>query len=161
MKLWLIEAIRKEYDFEQRKYVGGLPPGDDPWEEPWDKYFSFLIRAETENEARIIAQSRAADEDGQHHDDPTPAWANIAWLSAKYSTCVELTPDGESGVVMSDFNAGQPGPRYSPSLVSSHSMSIAKRWNSHIMALQPLQAPNDARRTRGIARPIPAAWQAG
>lgn len=105
MKLWLIEAIRKEYDFEQGKYVGGLPPGDDPWEVPYDKHSGFVVRAETEKEARKIAQSSAADESGRN-EEPRPAWVNIAWLYAKYSTCVELTSEGKAGVVMSRFNAG-------------------------------------------------------
>lgn len=100
MKLWLIEAKQEEYDFEQGKLVGGLPPGDDPWEDPWDKNLGFVIRAGTEKEAREIAQSAAADEDGRHCGGPIPAWANIAWLSAKYSTCVELTAEGEKGVII-------------------------------------------------------------
>ena len=82
MKLWILLPIHRD--------------GFDPWEPWYDKAFGFVVRAETENEARQFANRNAGDE---NWDDKTP------WLDGKYSTCDELVPNGEAGVVLRDFNA--------------------------------------------------------
>lgn len=76
MKLWLLRAR----------------VGDPLWDTPWDKYFGFVVRAETEAQARHVVPS--ADEDCE------------AWLDPAHSTCEELTGDGDVGVVLGDFHAG-------------------------------------------------------
>jgi len=79
MKLWLL------------KYINGLPIDDDPWEPWYDKNFGFVIRAETEHSARKIASGEHGAEDAK------------AWTEDKYSTCEELTPNGEEGSIICDF----------------------------------------------------------
>ena len=82
MKLWLIKA-RED-----------LPKRTNPWEPWYDKAFGFVIAAETEEIARQLAADNAGDEHGQ------------SWLSEIYSTCVELTSNRPSGLVLKDFSSG-------------------------------------------------------
>lgn len=77
MKLWILLPNKKS-----RKW--------DPW---YDKAFGFVVRAETEGEARALAEARSGDES---RNKPT-------WTDAKCSSCVELTQEGEAGVIMRDF----------------------------------------------------------
>jgi hypothetical protein len=82
MKLWILKA--------RVDLVGE----DDLWEPWYDKNFAFIVRAEDELSARIIAGLNAYDE------------TKAAWLCEKYSTCEELKSDGEVGVVMADCRNG-------------------------------------------------------
>ena len=86
MKLWLLRPIE------------GLK--NSPWEPWYDKAFGFVVRAETEAEAR-----RYADEDGGEETERYQQVQRHPWLDAALSTCVELLPEGESGVVIQDFYA--------------------------------------------------------
>ena len=73
MKLWLLE----------RGFDG-----------TYDANCGFVIRAETEQEARALGEKQSGDEpDG-------------CWLDPKESKCSELLPDGEPGIVLTDFVAG-------------------------------------------------------
>lgn len=83
MKLWILRPVKD------------LPKGDDPWAPWYDKAFGFVVRAETETEARTIADEGAGDEN----------YKQTPWLEAKYSTCTELTADGDADVVMMDYHA--------------------------------------------------------
>ena len=79
MKLWLIRPVTGEDEI-------GI------WSPWYDKAFGFVIRAETEKEARTLAKGKGG--------------ANYpAWTSADHSTCVKLTPEGEGGIIMQDFHA--------------------------------------------------------
>lgn len=60
----------------------------------YDEYCGFVIRAEDEASARAIAVVQAGDEGAG------------AWMSQARSTCIELQAEGESGMVLGDFNAG-------------------------------------------------------
>ena len=77
MKLWLLSV------------------GDDEviaWS--WDMNYGFVIRAETEGEARTMAETqRSAEQKG-------------VWLSSEYTVCEELVADGLPGVILADFHAG-------------------------------------------------------
>jgi hypothetical protein len=85
MKLWLLRAN------------DGLPKDEDPWEPWYDKNFGFIVRAASEEDARAITSANSrGDEMRKAHD---------AWTNPRYSTCLELTADGEAEVIMSDFNA--------------------------------------------------------
>lgn len=84
MKLWLLQPK-------------DLPPGNDPWHPWYDKAFGFVVRAETEREARDIAHDCAGDENRDPRAQP--------WKDAAYSTCVELTIDGEAGMVLRNFHS--------------------------------------------------------
>ena len=88
MKLWLLRPVE------------GLP--DDPWEPWYDKAFGFVVRAETEQRAREIANENGGDEIGEPHYiklrhgiDP--------WLDSTLSTCVELKSDGVEEMIIKDF----------------------------------------------------------
>ena len=81
MKLWLLVARNDLPDKWQ----------ENPWEPWYDKSFGFVIRAETEERARSIPGGV------EHFDD--------AWINPKYSTCIELLPEGYEGIVLEDFHA--------------------------------------------------------
>jgi hypothetical protein len=80
MKLWLLRPIE------------GLE--NNPWEPWYDKAFGFVVRAETEERAREIANESGGDEKPKN-----------AWLDSTLSTCNELLPDGEEGLIIEDFHA--------------------------------------------------------
>jgi len=94
MKLWLLRAQKN------------LPRGDDPWEPWYDKTFGFVVRAETEKEARKFAHDNAGDENRGRLFSNKAAATKTPWLEAKYSTCTELSVKGDIGVVLKDFQAG-------------------------------------------------------
>jgi len=60
----------------------------------WDVAVGFIIRAEDEVTARAIAS--------KNHMDEGAAF----WLNPRLTTCVELSADGPSGVVLSSFVNG-------------------------------------------------------
>lgn len=78
-----------------------LRPGNNrgPWEPWYDKTFGFVVRAETEEEARRYAQEEGGDETETY---PSEHPVVPAWTDAKYSTCVELVPEGKAGVIIED-----------------------------------------------------------
>lgn len=83
MKLWLLRAL------------DNLPRDRDPWREAHGRVFGFVIRAETEEEARQIASwHRGAEDRSRWMDDPS------VWQNPKLTTCTELMPDGDAGLVM-------------------------------------------------------------
>ncbi len=96
MKLWL---LKKRSD---------LPADDDPWNPPHDKNHGLVVRAETEEMARRIARDNAENE--KHVKEMRRGFTGemfvvrtfAAWTDEKYSTCVELSVDGEEGVIIVD-----------------------------------------------------------
>lgn len=82
MRLWLLRP---------EEGLGGRPS---PWEPWYDKAFGFVVRANSEAEARKLAHEGAGDE---NRSGKSP------WLTSAYSTCVRLPSKGEAGVVMQDF----------------------------------------------------------
>ncbi|HVM93908.1 MAG TPA: hypothetical protein VMT67_13890 [Terriglobales bacterium] len=82
MKLWIL-AKRDD-----------LLPGHDPWSPWYDKMFGLVVRAETEQKAREVANEKSGDETWEFKD---------AWLNPSYSTCDELHLDGEEGAIIIDF----------------------------------------------------------
>ena len=81
MKLWLIRP---------------RDPTSGAWDPWYDRAFGFVVRAETEEQARKFADAAAGDEKRSRED---------AWLSPDLSTCEELTADGDPGIVVRDFAA--------------------------------------------------------
>jgi hypothetical protein len=77
MKLWHVTARDKRPEWE-------------PW---YDKAFAFVVRAETEAEARELAANCAGEE------------GSNPWLNSDASLCEILTPKGERGVIIKDFAA--------------------------------------------------------
>jgi len=76
----------------------------DPWKPLYDKCFGFVIRAEDEQRARQMADDEAGDEnDGEFMGEKT-ANTLTPWLDDKYSTCTELTANGEEELVVMDYH---------------------------------------------------------
>lgn len=88
MKLWLLRPVDKRAS------------DDDPWTPWYDKTYGFIIRAENEATARDMAHAKAGDENESQASTREP------WKDAKYSTCVELLPEGSPGIVMEDYASG-------------------------------------------------------
>ena len=82
MKLFLLKPIK-------------LPKDRNPWWPWYDNAFGFVVRAEDEGAARQFASENAGTEETSGFGNP--------WLSWRYSTCVELTSDGEAGIIIRDF----------------------------------------------------------
>ena len=57
-----------------------------------DTVIGFVVRAETETAARMLAREEAGAEGG------------FVWLDDKLSTCVELLAEGDAGVIVADFD---------------------------------------------------------
>lgn len=83
--------------FELRPQDNVSELDDDPWLPWYDKTHGFIIRAATEQEARLLATKAGGDEVRD---------CRMAWLEEKYSSCTELNEEGESEVVMNDFARG-------------------------------------------------------
>lgn len=92
MKLWLLKNKDK------------LSKGDDPWEPWYDKCFGFVVRAETEEQARAHAHENAGEENRGRFLNKITANTNEPWINPKYSTCVELLNDGDAGIVIFDMH---------------------------------------------------------
>lgn len=75
VKLWLLRPISVE---------------GEPWKPWYDKCFGMVVRAESEHAAREIATANGAEESDRNGWGP------------EWSTCVELTADGDRGVVIAD-----------------------------------------------------------
>jgi hypothetical protein len=89
MKLWL---LRPRDD---------LPDQDDPWWNRHDKAHGFVVRAQTEQQAREIAHQHAGDE------NQASTYIKAPWLDPRYSTCKQLLPDvGMEGVIIRDYLTG-------------------------------------------------------
>ena len=94
MKLWFLEPLDCSAVNER---------GNNPWDPWYDKAFGFVVRAEDELEARKLAAEHAGDE------APSTWFASDSdfnpWLDSNYSRCLELTGEGEAGVILRDFAA--------------------------------------------------------
>jgi hypothetical protein len=81
--------------------------GNNPWDPWYDKAFAFVIRAETEIEARAIANHRGGDETGPielfNHLGKISQYGGDPWLDSRYSVCEELLPEGEEGLIVRNF----------------------------------------------------------
>ena len=89
MKLWLLRP------------VAGLEAGDDPWDPWYDKCFGFVVRAETEQNARDLADESSGDENREKFGKTCKTYQ--PWRDEKYSICIELTKNGDSGIIINDF----------------------------------------------------------
>jgi len=86
MKLWLLRPVSDGKG--------------SPWHPWYDKAFGFIVRAETEQRARELAQAQGGDEVRAYRVASIPAWTDPT-----LSTCVEVTTDGEQEVVLCDFRS--------------------------------------------------------
>ena len=83
LKLWLLRPYKKF----QSHYTDEVSPWN-PW---YGKAFGFVVRAETEEEARKLA-SEDCGEEGKE-----------AWVSGKYSGCMALRIEGKAKIIIRDF----------------------------------------------------------
>ncbi len=93
MRLWILRPVED------------LDKDDDPWTPWYDKAFGFVIRADTETEARQLAHDDAGDENRGEFLREKISKTTEPWKDVKYTTCIELIKQGEKGVVIQDFNA--------------------------------------------------------
>jgi hypothetical protein len=84
MTLWHLQAIDRNKG---------------PWDRWYDTTDAFVIRADSEEEARAMTKKNAGDE-VEYNKGKNP------WLDPGLTSCVELTLDGEPTVVIYSFNAG-------------------------------------------------------
>lgn len=92
MKLWLL------------KNKTSTSEALNPWEPWFDKAFGFVVRAETEREARLIADENAGEENAGARDCRVNSRTKRPWLRAEFSTCIELTQNEEAGLILQDFS---------------------------------------------------------
>jgi len=92
MKLWILRPNKQ------------LPEGEDPWEPWYDKTFGFVVRAETEKEARKLANAEGGAETGAASHNVYRKGGD-PWLDPAFTSCLELTSDDEAGVVIEDHRA--------------------------------------------------------
>lgn len=86
MKLWLLRPVNDR----------AQPWTSDAGNPRYDVSMGFVVRAETDAEARRLADAHTKEYELTHG----------AWLDSALTTCVELPSEGDPGVVMSDFAAG-------------------------------------------------------
>lgn len=73
----------------------------EPWSSTvWDCAYGFVVRAETEQRARELAESRAGFESN------VGLTGSEAWLDSSLTTCEELSAEGSEMVVIRDYHAG-------------------------------------------------------
>lgn len=65
-----------------------------PWYTIYDCANGFIVEAENEAQARLLASEQHGDEGAE------------AWLNPEYSSCDELKLTGEPSIWMRDFHAG-------------------------------------------------------
>lgn len=82
----------------------GLSKEDNPWKPWYDKVFGVVVHAETEEEARRLANEEGGDETGPRRNVHYQTGGD-PWLDAHYSTCEELSLEGPSEVIMTDFRS--------------------------------------------------------
>jgi hypothetical protein len=87
MKLWLLHPVGYTDDDED------MAAAWKPW---YDKAFGFVVRAESEQAARALANAAGGEE--------ISAGVN-PWLDPAQSTCVPLLAEGEAEVVLFDFHS--------------------------------------------------------
>lgn len=91
MKLWLLKPRIDR------------PDNPDPWSQWWCRAWGFVVRANTEKEARTIAQAGAEESGGL---DVSCEGALKPWIKKKYVDCVEVSTEGKSQVILQHFEQG-------------------------------------------------------
>ena len=94
MRLWFL-----------RPRAGVLARESHPWRPWFDKVFGIVVRAQSEAQARALAQGEAANEGlgiyrtlGYRHE----AIAAGVWLDPTYTACDELEAGGPAGILLVD-----------------------------------------------------------
>lgn len=74
-------------------------------EVPYDSFDSFVVRAESEEEARWYIQNSS------NGDEKTTRIGNAYeaipfWTDSQYSTCEEISEEGDTAIICSSYKAG-------------------------------------------------------
>jgi len=94
MKLYLLKALPRAEGVR------------DPWEPHWDTARRFVVRAENETIARLIAVNNQGDEGYDAGQDDPRDILNSPWVNPEFTSCEELTADGARGLIVRDFLNG-------------------------------------------------------
>lgn len=74
-----------------------------PWRREYDVLNAVIVRAETEIAARNFAQDVRGDENWESSN----IWGlTDVWLNPVCTSCIELTADGEAGVILENRTNG-------------------------------------------------------
>lgn len=86
MKLWLL------------KPRSDIADGASPWKPWYDRCFGLVVRAETEDNARAIADQNGGDETCRAEYE----WQveRHPWIDVNLSTCEMLMPEGDESVII-------------------------------------------------------------
>ena len=82
-----------------------LPDDDNPWNPWYDKCFGFVIRADSEEDARQIADVNSGSENDNTFLGRTVCNTSSPWMDPKYSSCTELSDIGPAKMIMRDYHA--------------------------------------------------------
>lgn len=66
----------------------------------YDEHQAFVVRAKSEAEARVIVEASINPADASTYHDSAPG---LRWLDPNCTACVELTADGDAGIIICDF----------------------------------------------------------
>lgn len=77
-----------------------IDPEDNPWDPWYDKNFTVVVRANSENRARELAHDCAGDENRGYFLSRKISNTNTPWLDSEYSTCDILDAMGEESVIV-------------------------------------------------------------
>jgi hypothetical protein len=94
MRLWFL-----------RPRAGVLARESHPWRPWFDKVFGIVVRAQSEAQARALAQSGAGTEGlgiYRRFGYGDEAIAAGVWLDPAYTACDELDAGGPAGIVLAD-----------------------------------------------------------
>lgn len=80
-------------------------PKRKPWDPWYDKCFGFVIRAETESQARLMASVQSGDEDGLMSKEEKKK--DSVWLAPHLTVCHEIAYNvsGKEDTIIRDFHA--------------------------------------------------------
>lgn len=84
MKLWLLESR------------DDLTMANDPWWRKYDCFIGFVVRSESAENARKLANELAKN-------DPID---RPVWLDDRYSTCTEVTQNGDEDLILASYKNG-------------------------------------------------------
>ena len=92
MKIWRIAPLNN------------LPKDKDVFD--YDCAHGFVVKAETEADARALAQANGGDEVGRYLPEGERHTAPQVWIDPSYTECIEVTTEGEQEIILTDFVNG-------------------------------------------------------
>jgi hypothetical protein len=98
MKLWLLEPNLKRKTKDEK----------DPWNScnGWGCYNGYVIKANTEERAREIADNHSFSSDGKENGNYGALTSNCIWCNKELVTCTEIFMDDKEELLLSSFKEG-------------------------------------------------------